>query len=73
MTKKDVMTGKTDRELTKLLLDTRAALRTERFVATGARPKELNASMKLRKIIARVLTEQHVRVLRGLGKAGRPA
>ena len=56
------MTTKTDHELTTLLADTRAALRTERFSAAGARAKDPNAHGKLRKTIARVLTEQHKRL-----------
>lgn len=55
------MTTKTDQELVKLLTDTRAALRTERFSAAGARAKDPNAPRKLRATIARILTEQHVR------------
>jgi ribosomal protein L29 len=50
-----------DAELVKLLEDTRATLRTERFAAAGARPKDPNAPKKLRKTIARALTEQHAR------------
>lgn len=55
------MATKTEAELVKLLTDTRATLRTERFSAAGARAKDSNAPRKLRKIIARVLTEQGVR------------
>jgi ribosomal protein L29 len=58
MTKKESMTTKTDQELSKLLADTRAALRTERFAAAGARPKDSNAPRKFRIAIARLLTEQ---------------
>lgn len=58
------MTTKTDQELAKLLADTRAELRTERFSAAGARAKDTNAKGKLRTKIARVLTEQHARVLK---------
>lgn len=58
------MIKKTDAELAKLLTDTRAALRTERFAAAGARAKESNAPRKFRAEIARVLTEQHARVLK---------
>ena len=58
MTKKNVMTTKTDQELSKLLADTRAELRTERFSAAGARAKDSNMPRKLRATIARVLTEQ---------------
>lgn len=55
------MTSKTDQELLKLLSDTRAELRTVRFSAAGARAKDSDAPKKLRKTIARVLTEQHAR------------
>jgi len=58
MTKKESMTNKNDQELSGLLADTRATLRTERFSAAGARAKESNAPRKLRKTIARILTEQ---------------
>lgn len=61
MTKKDMMTNKTEQELVKTLADTRALLRTERFSAAGARAKDSNAPKKLRATIARILTEQHVR------------
>jgi ribosomal protein L29 len=64
MTKKENMTTKTDQELSKLLVDTRAELRAERFSAAGARAKDSNAPKKLRVKIARVLTEQHARVLK---------
>ncbi len=62
MTKIELMTKKTDMELTKLLIDTRTTLRTERFAAAGARPKDSNSPKKLRAIIARVLTEQSRRL-----------
>lgn len=65
MAKKNLMTNATDQELSKLLLDTRIQLRTERFAAAGARPKDSTAPKKLRAAIARALTEQHARVLRG--------
>ncbi len=55
------MTTKTDQELNQLLVDTRTTLRSERFSAAGARAKDPNAPRKLRKVIARVLTEQSVR------------
>ena len=58
MTKKDTMTTKTDTELVKLLADTRETLRTERFSAAGARAKNPNHLGQMRKIVARVLTEQ---------------
>lgn len=71
MTKKDSMKEKTDQELAKLLLETRGTLRTERFAAAGARLKDPNAPQKFRKVIARILTEQHARALRSLGEVGR--
>lgn len=58
------MVTRTDQELTKLLADTRAAFRTERFSAAGARAKESNAPRKLRATVARILTEQSARSLR---------
>ena len=56
------MTTQTDTELDKLLADTRAELRTERFAAAGSRPKDPNQARKLRIRIARVLTERRARV-----------
>ena len=61
MAKKDTMTTKNDQELSKLLMETREALKNERFAAAGARAKDPSAARKLRKTIARVLTEQSVR------------
>ncbi|MEK7126357.1 MAG: 50S ribosomal protein L29 [Patescibacteria group bacterium] len=61
MTKKDTMTTKTDQELIKLLTNTREILRTERFAAAGARAKNPNHLGQMRKIVARVLTEQTAR------------
>ena len=58
------MSRKTGEELTKLLTDTRAHLREERFAKAGARPKDPNSLRTLRKTVARVLTEQHARTLR---------
>ena len=57
------MATKTDQELIKLLADTRALLRVERFAAAGARPKDSNSPKKFRAIIARILTEQHARTM----------
>ncbi len=61
MSKKNSLTEKSDAELTKLLLDTRTTLRTERFAAAGARPKDTNSPRKLRRTIALVLTQQRMR------------
>ncbi len=58
------MTTLTDQELGKLLEETREHLRTERFAASGARPKDSSAPKKLRATLARVLTEQHARLTR---------
>jgi ribosomal protein L29 len=58
------MTTKTDQELDKLLLDTRETLRTERFSAAGARAKDSNGQQKLRKVVARALTEKRARELK---------
>lgn len=58
------MTTKTEQELMKLLADSRAALRTERFAAAGARAKNSNAAKNLRATVARVLTEQHTRAIK---------
>ena len=63
------MNKKTDTELVKLLTDTRAELRTERFAAAGARPKDTNSPKKHRATIARILTEQGLRKSRGLTKS----
>lgn len=57
------MTNKTDAELAKLLADTRAELRTERFAAMGARAKDSSSPKKHRAAIARVLTEKRRRAL----------
>ncbi len=56
------MTGKSDAELAKLLEETRAAIRTERFSAAGARAKDSNMHTKLRRTVARILTEQGARL-----------
>ena len=63
MAKKDDMTKKTDAELTKLIAETRAQIRAERFTAAGARPKDPSAAAKLRKVVARALTERRSREL----------
>lgn len=55
------MTKKTDAELTKLLADTRAELRTERFAAAGARAKDSDSAKKHRATIARIETERNAR------------
>jgi len=59
--KENMIAKKTDQELGALLAETRAKLRTERFAAAGARPEDANAPAKLRKEIARILTEQRAR------------
>jgi ribosomal protein L29 len=57
------MTTKTTEELSKLLVETRTELRTQRFAAAGARAKDSNTPKKLRATVARILTEQHKRSL----------
>lgn len=64
MAKKEDMTKKTDQELTKMLVEQRAHLRSVRFAAAGAKPKDPSVAKKTRVIIARILTEKHARVLR---------
>jgi len=61
MAKKNPMAQKTDQELSTLLSDTRQSLRVARFAAAGARPKDSNEPCKLRRTVARILTEQHAR------------
>ena len=56
------MTTRTDAELIKILADTRETLRIERFSAAGARAKNPNHLGQMRKIVARVLTEQTSRI-----------
>lgn len=60
------MTTKTDQELLKLLVETRAELRTQRFAAAGARAKDSNTPKKLRARVARMLTEQHARAMNAI-------
>jgi ribosomal protein L29 len=66
MAKIEVMTTKTEQELMKLLSDTRATLRTERFAAAGARAKDSNAPKNLRATVARILTEKRAREFRSI-------
>jgi ribosomal protein L29 len=63
MAKKEDMTKKTDGELSALLIETRAKLRSERFAAAGARPENPNAMGRMKKVVARILTEQRKREL----------
>lgn len=57
------MHDKSAPELEKLLADTRAALREERFAAAGARAKDPAKTAQLRKVVARTLTEMRSRTL----------
>lgn len=57
MAKKTSLKEKNKGELTKLLGEKREELRKLRFEAAGARPKDSNAPAKVRKDIARILTE----------------
>lgn len=56
MTKNISYIEKTHEELQKLLGERREELRKLRFTAAGARTKDTNASAKVRKDIARILT-----------------
>ena len=56
MAKKLSMKDKNKEELVKLLKEKREELRKLRFEAAGARPKDANASMKVRREIARIMT-----------------
>lgn len=58
------MKTKTEQELSELLMKSRETLRKERFSAAGARAKDPNGQQKLRKEIARVLTEQRARAIK---------
>lgn len=58
MAKKESFVGKTTEELAKLLVEKREELRKLRFEAAGGRPKDSSALAKVRKDIARILTEQ---------------
>jgi ribosomal protein L29 len=66
MAKKEVMTTKSEQELAKLLVETRAELRTQRFAAAGARAKDSNTPKKLRATVARILTAQHARAMKAI-------
>lgn len=57
MAKKTTLQEKDTLELTKLLKEKRESLRTLRFSAAGSRPKDSNEPKKMRREIARVLTE----------------
>ena len=61
MAKREHMKDKTATELEKLLTDTRGQLRAARFASAGARAKDPNQAGKLRKVVARALTELHAR------------
>lgn len=60
------MTKKTDQELTELVATTRLALREGRFAAAGARAKDPSAAGKLRKVVARALTQMREREIKAL-------
>lgn len=56
MAKKLSMKDKNKEELVKLLKEKREELRKLRFEAAAARPKDVNAPMKVRREIARIMT-----------------
>ncbi len=57
MSKKNTYTNISNVELVKLLSEKREELRVVRFAAAGSRPKDTSSKAKLRKEIARILTE----------------
>ncbi|KND51326.1 MAG: ribosomal protein L29 [Parcubacteria bacterium C7867-001] len=59
--KKNPLKEKTPAELLKMLGEKREELRAYRFASVGARPKDTNQGAKLRKEIARILTELALR------------
>ncbi len=61
MAKKQTLQGKNPAELTEMLSKERGELRTLRFAAAGARPKDSSAPRKSRAQVARILTELHAR------------
>lgn len=58
MAKKTSYTDSSAADLAKTLTERREELRKLRFTAAGARTKDTNASAKIRKDIARILTAQ---------------
>ena len=61
MAKNILFKEKNAEELTKLLTEKKEELRKLRFEAAGARPKDASALPKVRKDIARILTELTLR------------
>ena len=57
MAKKTTLKDTSKEDLKKLLSEKREELRKLRFEAAGARPKDSNAPAKVRKEIARIMTE----------------
>ncbi len=61
MAKKESLTNMKTEQLMEMLGKQREELRTLRFAAAGARPKDSAAPKKTRASIARILTELHTR------------
>jgi ribosomal protein L29 len=59
MAKKQDYKEKNKEELLQLLSEKREELRTLRFAAAGARPKDSNEPSKVRREIARIMTALH--------------
>lgn len=57
MSKKIIHTNTSNGDLMKLLSEKREELRVIRFTAAGSRPKDTTTQAKIRKEIARILTE----------------
>jgi ribosomal protein L29 len=59
--KQNDLNKQSDKELEKLLLDTRAAVRQFRFDVSGSKAKNLKGGVNLRKDVARIMTELSIR------------
>jgi ribosomal protein L29 len=70
---KQKITKATDAELVAQLAEVRATLRSERFAAAGSRPKDSNSPKKLKKTVARILTEKRARELAHSTSSGQAA
>ena len=57
MEKNTKYTNKTNTELSKILSQKREELRVVRFTSAGSRPKDTSEPRKIRKEIARIMTE----------------
>jgi len=65
MTKKDTYQDTSNEQLSKLLSEKREELRVLRFSAAGSRPKDSSEPARLRKEVARIMTEFSTRSVKG--------